>query len=833
MADMNTTVLEVDAGKSVTTLKEFKKHIDDLRGTVLSLKEGTADYDKAVQELRSEQQRLNDVMKIGKDYADAEEGSYNHLVNTMAELKKQWRATTDEAERANLGQKILDINNKLKELDASTGNFQRNVGDYSNAFEEAFKKSLQGLSSVNGSVGTLAKDIANLFPVIKKVVQASTTGLKGIKAALASTGIGLLVVALGEIVTHWEEIYKWSVKTLGINKKNYEAIEAQKKAMEDYKQSVKDANSEIEQQGRLMSAMGAEEVDQLKERKKALEEQQRITKQNLEAAQYRVDNKVGSRGMRKEDEEAIKQYTEDLKTYAEEIKKTEDAIIVAQTKALKKAQDIDEAAALSIKSRAEQLRIAYEKDKAELEKHGIDTTNLTKKYHKELADLNKQLAEKMKADVAAVDWAGYVSEAYKNLLNETQAYYQKTATETAEFNYKVRLDKAEKAKKDEEKYIKDNYDKEKLLLDKSLKEGKVSQEQYNTQLAELQQRLDDKKLEIDKRYEDLRGQLALKKEAEITDGITKEAEKRASKLIAQSKAGLGQQTEKINLQYDLEDSQNPGALNNAFDVDAIEGYYKRLIDTENALYSARKQSYTELITSLEGELQKMDENSEAYKTTAQEISDLKIELSNIETEHIIANNDIQNESEEKLADARKQRIATYIQGLNSMSSVLSTFSGIIQDEAKEEYESGEISKEVAKERFENAKAFAYASTVLNMASGIMTAMSGAFTTKSGPWDIALAAIQAAAIAATGIAQLATIKRQKFSSSGGGGSTTSSYADATPSLNEYTPEYTATATNQTEMSELANAMSKQQLYVSVTDIDSVQNTVKTREEEATF
>ena len=49
-----------------------------------------------------------------------------------------------------------------------------------------------------------------------------------------------------------------------------------------------------------------------------------------------------------------------------------------------------------------------------------------------------------------------------------------------------------------------------------------------------------------------------------------------------------------------------------------------------------------------------------------------------------------------------------------------------------------------------------------MLTGITTAISGAFTTKSGPWDIVLAAIQAATIATTGGIQIAQIKKQKFS-----------------------------------------------------------------------
>ena len=166
MADEIKKIIEIDTGDSITSLKEYKKHIDDLRGSLLALDKTSEEYAKVSDEIRQEQTKLNEVMKVGKDYSDAADGSYNKLVQTMSELKKQWRATSDEAERAQLGSQILDINNQLKELDASTGNFQRNVGDYSNAFQEAFKASLDGIQSLDGPLGDVAGQTKKLLPMV-------------------------------------------------------------------------------------------------------------------------------------------------------------------------------------------------------------------------------------------------------------------------------------------------------------------------------------------------------------------------------------------------------------------------------------------------------------------------------------------------------------------------------------------------------------------------------------------------------------------------------------------------------------------------------------------
>ena len=158
-------VITVDLGNTATSLKDYKKHIDDLRASLLGLDDASEEYAAIAKEIKTEQDKLNEVMKVGKKNTDAAEGSYDHLVNTMADLKKRWRATADETKRADIGKKINEINGQLKDLDASTGNYQRNVGDYSNKMSGAFKSvmpSVGGLKTgVKGLGGSLKALLAN------------------------------------------------------------------------------------------------------------------------------------------------------------------------------------------------------------------------------------------------------------------------------------------------------------------------------------------------------------------------------------------------------------------------------------------------------------------------------------------------------------------------------------------------------------------------------------------------------------------------------------------------------------------------------------------------
>ena len=187
-------------------LKEYKQYVDSLKGSLLNLDKTSEEYKQKSIELTQAQEHLNEVMAIGKNNGELLEGSYNYLSKQMSDLKKEWKATGDEAERARLGEQINSINNQLKDMDASVGVFSRNVGNYSAAYEEAFKAVIGGLDDVDGLLGEVAGNVNSLFPLIKQTTTAATAGLKGIKKAIATTGIGLLIVAVGELAAHFDDV---------------------------------------------------------------------------------------------------------------------------------------------------------------------------------------------------------------------------------------------------------------------------------------------------------------------------------------------------------------------------------------------------------------------------------------------------------------------------------------------------------------------------------------------------------------------------------------------------------------------------------------------------
>lgn len=108
---------------------------------------------------------------------------------------------------------------------------------------------------------------------------------------------------------------------------------------------------------------------------------------------------------------------------------------------------------------------------------------------------------------------------------------------------------------------------------------------------------------------------------------------------------------------------------------------------------------------------------------------------------------IVKEEEEKQAKIREESIKNYATMADGIGNILGSISDMMT------------------EGTEQQKGMAIAATTIQMLAGIATALAGAFTTKSGPWDMAIAAIQAASIAAAGIASITKISQVKSDGSG--------------------------------------------------------------------
>ena len=203
-------ILKVGTGEAVKNVGELRENIKQLKAALndqdLSNPEGMKKYNELLGELKINQNALKDAMYATTaswdDITNAATGaniafdqnnklvnmqgvSYNALVHEMADLKQAWRATTDEMERAALGERINSVNDQLKSMDASVGNYQRNVGNYIGAMDH-----------LTASFGSMGKGAQSVIAPLKGV----TTGLKTLSATPAIAILGLLANILQKVI---------------------------------------------------------------------------------------------------------------------------------------------------------------------------------------------------------------------------------------------------------------------------------------------------------------------------------------------------------------------------------------------------------------------------------------------------------------------------------------------------------------------------------------------------------------------------------------------------------------------------------------------------------
>lgn len=169
---------------------------------------------------------------------------------------------------------------------------------------------------------------------------------------------------------------------------------------------------------------------------------------------------------------------------------------------------------------------------------------------------------------------------------------------------------------------------------------------------------------------------------------------------------------------------------------------------------------------------------------------------------------IVQEEEEKQTAIRIAQYKTYADIASNIGNILGGLSDMMREGTEEQ------------------KGLAIASTTIQMLVGIATALSGAFTTKSGPWDIVLAATQAASIAASGIASI--VKINQVSPTGSGSYTTAPSINI-PSVVTASQDFTQTVDGAMTQS----AITDQRVYVLEHDITETQKKVQVAEQRATY
>lgn len=809
-------IIKVEVGDSERTVKSLKKEISDLKDSILNLKKGSTEYNNAVEQLTAAQRDLNEVQALTKKTATALDGSYDALVHTMSQLKKEWRATNDEAKRNELGEQISKINQELKDLDAELGNYQRNVGNYVSHWEgmpevtkdfgtamremnesieptkqkfEAVGKISSGLASgfavVQGSMALLGVESENLEKTFVKLqaAMALMQGVKGIgdlvegfgkaKVAFASFGkvlsgtggivaiILAVVAAVGALIGNLDKLKQ---KFIGFSKVD-EATIAAKKFNEELtalaSQSAAEKIYRLQQLSNAYKGLG----DNLDDKKKFV----------AEFAGELSEMGIQMNNVNDADRIFIQQ-TEDYKK-ALIARAKADAIKEKATEDYKKS--LEEQAALETKlAEAEAKRNAGTPDKSFWENLGEAI----------IMGSNSELAAPIETNTKLVeDWTNQiadenVAEAKKALEDAKQA--AKKALEDA-------FGVATGFENEAEKYL--------TKPSGSSNGGKSGGTQTKT---------------ADEIRDELVAKILAETEKEIlSDNFVKDEDIDLSDTkidITDDKGGQNAQFAKNSIDYNDRVLDRQLALN-----DILEQTEQERFEKQNQLLIANEQKKLDIL--------------KEFQQRAIEEGDWQSQL---ELQQDIADQEvaIQVEKNRQIVESEERRKEKQIQIMNDVSTALSAAGSVTQGILEITQAAAEKDGEISEQEAKKIKGLQIAIATMNMLAGITAALSGAFTTKTGPWDIALAAIQATTIAAAGTANIMKIKNTDLTGSVSSGA----QAAVTPNSNIYGTDIPFSYTKQvTGASEIDALNQDTRVYILESDIQESNNRVQVRENESTF
>jgi len=209
MADETKTVIIDIEVETKDFAQEIGKVNEKIRDNREEIKELSKDYDLNIKEIAELELANKDLSKSKQDLTKQSKLESNSLNALRAELAKQVKErntlNTSSKEGAarflQLQKSIKGLNDEISGFEQAGGDFRRNVGNYPQLLKEAAGQTkIFGISLNQGAEAF--SNIASAAGGSTKSVGLASKAMRVFKIALASTGIGALVVALGSMVTY-------------------------------------------------------------------------------------------------------------------------------------------------------------------------------------------------------------------------------------------------------------------------------------------------------------------------------------------------------------------------------------------------------------------------------------------------------------------------------------------------------------------------------------------------------------------------------------------------------------------------------------------------------
>ncbi len=229
--------------------------------------------------------------KALKGQIDANVTSYYHLSDALDDLRERYKSlvlagqeNTEEASR--LRDAIVQLDARIKKVDAEVGQFQRNVGNYTKSFKDAMTEFL----GASGKAGEAVLALSFAAERAKDAFVAAGGGVKGffraiVEGAKALRGVGIMLLLEGiakllsigkdiEALENAERKIKLTSDEIRLNNE-LAAIKLKLANLDD--STIKG----LAEKGRLLEAQADREIELLRLRREYIQEELKRTEEEI------------------------------------------------------------------------------------------------------------------------------------------------------------------------------------------------------------------------------------------------------------------------------------------------------------------------------------------------------------------------------------------------------------------------------------------------------------------------------------------------------------------------------------------------------------------------
>lgn len=865
-------VVDLDTGNAQKSVKLLRNELKQLKDQLVNLDKGTKEYSETLQQAANIQHDLTEMnqelaasaMDFGQIMGNATStinGAISGFQALTASMSLLGIENEDTLETIKKLQSLMALTQGIAGVENGIKAFKRLTSAITNSttITNLFNKATKTTAVTEQATSAATKGLQGAMVGEAAATGTATVATNAFKKALISTGIGAIVVAVGVLIAHLEDLGKW----LGIGGSSADAMAKSYKNLNEQlsinamyinqtnKMMEQDEfNHELEIQAmelkiETMKAEGKTEAEIFTEREKQNAKLQEWREQDINL--LNITEKHIEETFEKENGYQLNKYNmlNNIWIKEEEIRDLEETIA--------KINAGEEADGYTKKS------LKYLEPRLEARKKELEQLNeYVKLQQKEQSIIAKTTAEDTKLSNDRVAAAKKASEERKKMVEEYKKFNNQIVLDTMANQDKEieAIKQAEEAKKAELKKFKDK--------------GIITETEYNEQLLKITEIYNKQRNEVEYKY----AEQASKKREDILkqqfDLEKAEAERRATNQ---------------QMMLDQEHQNNVNALNRR-EISIVEYYNreKELIaknyDAQRSLLEADFKRQSDLISEQINEryelLSKNGISDEQRTKLTAEVAQLSDQLLTIQTQHNAALQDLAIETNNIIAEVTQDTIQTEMDSLRALTDTVTaamdsitgigdglssewatafnTMSNGLIDLGQKVKEggagwqdygqlavaafsaAGSVMKALAdeqdtqtKEGFEQQKKFQIAAATMNMLGGVISAWTSAMN-PANAWmtiwgQIAMGAASTAMILATGIMQIQKIKQQQFNGGGASASPSGSAMGSVVAPVQYTQDV--------QGAEIEGAIKDSKVYVVESDITGTQNKVDVAESEARY